>query len=449
MWKAAAAKSKAYGLQIAHHSRICTTSPLAATWNVSLWRTFATSPWNTLHSGSRNRDSSHQTPEPFALPLGSSVRPLSASDKLKSSMSWTLHWLKRLWLSEKDKLPRGLQDFFPKGAKVPPEAGQTANEEQAEQEKFQSSGNEKERHKQKGSVPPPPGQDDSGNIPGLLALLALIVALRSATEDETKELGQEITFHQFRQQLLAQGAVEKIVVVNKTVAKVILRPGAGPSMSSGTSTSEVNLNMDDTNSASTTFESASSSASPTGDAQRRKSSSSNYYFYIGSVEALEEKLAKAQHETHPEDWVEVQYVSQTNWGLELMKTLPTLAFIAAIYFGSRGMGGNPLGGGRGGTSGGSGSIFSIGRSPAKKISKQDINVTFADVAGAQQAKQEVMEFVDFLKDSSRFTKLGAKIPKGALLCGPPGTGKTLLAKAVAGEAGVPFYSISGSDFLEM
>merc|ERR1719461_135809 len=96
-----------------------------------------------------------------------------------------------------------------------------------------------------------------------------------------------------------------------------------------------------------------------------------------------------------------------------------------------------------------GGIFSIGKSNAKKITKEEVNVTFRDVAGCQEAKREIMEFVDFLQDSSRFTKLGAKIPKGALLCGPPGTGKTLLAKAVAGEANVPFYSISGSDFVEM
>jgi AFG3 family protein len=96
-----------------------------------------------------------------------------------------------------------------------------------------------------------------------------------------------------------------------------------------------------------------------------------------------------------------------------------------------------------------GGIFQVGKSNAKKINKEDVNVTFKDVAGCQEAKKEVMEFVDFLKDSSRFTKLGAKIPKGALLCGPPGTGKTLLAKAVAGEAGVPFFSISGSDFIEV
>ena len=107
-------------------------------------------------------------------------------------------------------------------------------------------------------------------------------------------------------------------------------------------------------------------------------------------------------------------------------------------------------GGSGGSGrGGMGGIFSIGKSTAKKIAKEDVKVNFGDVAGCDEAKKEIMEFVDFLKDSERFTKLGAKIPKGALLCGPPGTGKTLLAKAVAGEAGVPFYSISGSDFIEM
>jgi len=103
----------------------------------------------------------------------------------------------------------------------------------------------------------------------------------------------------------------------------------------------------------------------------------------------------------------------------------------------------------GGGRGGMGGIFQIGKSTAKKISKEDVKVNFSHVAGCDEAKKEIMEFVDFLKDSERFTKLGAKIPKGALLCGPPGTGKTLLAKAVAGEAGVPFFSISGSDFIEM
>merc|ERR1719287_400120 len=121
---------------------------------------------------------------------------------------------------------------------------------------------------------------------------------------------------------------------------------------------------------------------------------------------------------------------------------------ALFYFTRRIQNMNP-GKGAGGGGGGMGGIFQIGKSNAKLIKKEDVTVDFSDVAGCTEAKKEIMEFVDFLQDSSQFTRLGAKIPKGALLTGPPGTGKTLLAKAVAGEASVPFYSISGSDFLEM
>ncbi|MEK7200297.1 MAG: AAA family ATPase, partial [Bacteroidota bacterium] len=106
-------------------------------------------------------------------------------------------------------------------------------------------------------------------------------------------------------------------------------------------------------------------------------------------------------------------------------------------------------GGQGGT-GGPGGIFSIGKSKATLFDKgAKVNVTFADVAGLDEAKVEVMEIVDFLKNPKKYTALGGKIPKGALLIGPPGTGKTLLAKAMAGEAQVPFFSLSGSDFVEM
>ena len=106
--------------------------------------------------------------------------------------------------------------------------------------------------------------------------------------------------------------------------------------------------------------------------------------------------------------------------------------------------------GGGSSGGGPGQIFSIGKSKATLFDKDsNVNVTFNDVAGLDGAKMEVMEIVDFLKNPKKYTDLGAKIPKGALLVGPPGTGKTLLAKAVAGEAKVPFYSISGSDFVEM
>lgn len=121
---------------------------------------------------------------------------------------------------------------------------------------------------------------------------------------------------------------------------------------------------------------------------------------------------------------------------------PILLFIFLWLYFMRRMGG--------GGSGGSGGVFSVGKSKAKMYEKgADINVTFKDVAGQAGAKQEVQEIVDFLKNPKKYTDLGGKIPKGALLVGPPGTGKTLLAKAVAGEAGVPFFSMSGSDFVEM
>ena len=104
----------------------------------------------------------------------------------------------------------------------------------------------------------------------------------------------------------------------------------------------------------------------------------------------------------------------------------------------------------GGGAGGGAGVFNVGKSKAQMYEKgNDLGVTFKDVAGQAGAKQEIQEIVEFLKNPSRYTELGGKIPKGALLVGPPGTGKTLLAKAVAGEAGVPFFSMSGSDFVEM
>jgi cell division protease FtsH len=137
--------------------------------------------------------------------------------------------------------------------------------------------------------------------------------------------------------------------------------------------------------------------------------------------------------------------NETTWFGPLLQTiLPILIFVAIWILLMRKMGGGA------GAGGGPGGIFNIGKSKATLFDKgTKVNITFADVAGLDEAKVEVMEIVDFLKNPKKYTALGGKIPKGALLIGPPGTGKTLLAKAMAGEAQVPFFSLSGSDFVEM
>ena len=174
-----------------------------------------------------------------------------------------------------------------------------------------------------------------------------------------------------------------------------------------------------------------------------------YIYRIGSLERFEEKVEQAQMDTTGQygvkDPVFINHVQRKNWGLDFLLTwIPPFAFIIAIWiFFMRGIGRGGMGGG--------GQIFNIGKSKAQLFDKDNVpvNVTFKDVAGLEEAKVEIMEIVDFLKNPGKYTKLGGKIPKGVLLVGPPGTGKTLLAKSVAGEANVPFFSISGSDFVEM
>jgi len=167
-------------------------------------------------------------------------------------------------------------------------------------------------------------------------------------------------------------------------------------------------------------------------------------FTAGSMDLLAQQLKDSQKNIPSEQQVlatpDTRQSSFNNWFFTAI--IPVLLFIGFWIFIMRRMGG--------GAGGAGGQIFNIGKSKATLFDKESqVNVTFNDVAGLEEAKQEVMEIVDFLKNPKKYTNLGGKIPKGALLVGSPGTGKTLLAKAVAGEAQVPFFSLSGSDFVEM
>lgn len=222
----------------------------------------------------------------------------------------------------------------------------------------------------------------------------------------SSEEQSEITWQDFREKLLAKGYVAKLIVVNKSMVKVILNDN--------------------------------------GKNQADNYGRNFYYFTIGSIDSFEHKLQKAQDELDiDKDFrIPVLYVQEGNWAKAMFQILPTVLMIAGIIWLTR-RSAQAAGGSRGG-------IFGLSRSKAKKFNTEtDVKIKFKDVAGCDEAKEEIMEFVSFLKEPSRYEKMGAKIPRGAILSGPPGTGKTLLAKATAGEAGVPFYFVSGSEFVEM
>ncbi len=247
-------------------------------------------------------------------------------------------------------------------------------------------------------------------IYGIIAIALFGLMFLPSSDSDPKE----VTWNRFEQEMLKNHDVSKIVVINKEKAMIYIKP-----------------------------DKLKEARYADNKANSNYSSNAQYFFTIGSVESFEQNLVRATEKYSPDEPIDVKYETrQDHLGPILNWIIFPLLLIGVWIFIFRRMAGG---------AGGGGQIFNIGKSRAKMFDKDtsEIKIDFKDVAGLEEAKIEIKEIVDFLKNPQKYTQLGGKIPKGALLVGPPGTGKTLLAKAVAGEAHVPFFSLSGSDFVEM
>lgn len=270
---------------------------------------------------------------------------------------------------------------------------------------------------------PVPTGNSNSNRPGfnfywIYAIIGIVlISLNLFTWNNTT---QDTTIDDFINEMALKGHVEKITIVNKESAEVYIKKDS----------LQAKYHKEKFGKA--------------------KATPPQYIFNTGPDEEFRQDLRKVldtckelERTTGKKYVFEYKYTTRENWGRDLLGwLLPFVLLIAIWIFIMRRI--------SGGAGGGGGQIFNIGKSRAQLFDKEKgTNITFNDVAGLEGAKEEIQEIVDFLKNPKKYTELGAKIPKGALLVGPPGTGKTLLAKAVAGEAQVPFFSLSGSDFVEM
>jgi AFG3 family protein len=231
----------------------------------------------------------------------------------------------------------------------------------------------------------------------------------------TTPTGKEISWQQFKTNMLDRGAVEKLIVVNNERVTVFIKK---EKINDPLFNKDLKKNFD-----------------------KSFKEGPHYWFSIGSIESFEDKMEAAQKSLPESQRVEIAYERYSNTFPSIISLLIPFILLFILW--------RMLSGRMSNIGGGGPSIFNFGKSNARLIEKEETVVTFEDVAGLEEAEMEVKEIVEFLKSPEKFTKVGAKIPKGIILVGPPGTGKTLLAKAVAGEAQVPFFSISGSAFVEM